>query len=148
MASRDEIERFLEAYTTSWKKKSGERRDIFHRQGGLRHPGSSEPFNPDVQASPTDQLREIAPDLEVRLLYWAERGDILFAEWELTCTLAGRRLTLPGVNRFRLDGDKALDAVAFIDRMQLAEFAEPESLPMTMGSLFLKLATVERPFPS
>ena len=60
---------------------------------------------------------------------------VLFAEWELTCTLSGRPLHVVGVNRFTLRGSKALEATAFLDRMALLEHAEPTRESVSVASL-------------
>ena len=125
MASPEEIERFLRTYTQSWAPNPDKANRIFHEGGGVEYAGLKEAIQPDVQISMTDLFHAAAPDTTVRLLDWAERDDVLFAEWELTCTLDGRPFKIRGVNRFHLKGDKALDASGFVDRLGLLEFFEP-----------------------
>ena len=125
MSSPEEIERFLKTYTNSWTRNPDKTHRIFHEGGGVQYPGPEEPIQPDVQTSMTDLFHAAAPDTNVRLLDWAEQDDVLFAEWELSCTLDGRLLKIHGVNRFHLEGDHAVDAAAFVDRLGLLEFFEP-----------------------
>ena len=134
MAREEDVQRFLEAWTKSWTSAASEQR-LLHRNGGILYPGESEPYSPDEQGRRTDQLRLIAPDLDMRLLSWAERDDVLLAEWELSCTLAGRALKFVGVNRFNLKGDRALAGRAFIDRLELLEFLDPEREVLPLGAL-------------
>ncbi len=125
MSTPEEIERFLKTYTNSWTRNPDRTTRIFHEGGGVQYPGLREPIQPDVQTSMTDLFHAAAPDTNVRLLNWAERDNVLFAEWELSCTLDGRPLKIHGVNRFHLAGDQAADASGFVDRLGLLEFIEP-----------------------
>jgi len=142
MSTPEEIERFLRTYTNSWLRDPDKTARIFHGGGGVSYPGSQDAIQPDVEISMTDLFHMATPDTTVRLLNWAERNDVLFAEWELTCTLDGRRLKIHGMNRVRLKGDKALDSVGFVDRLGLLEFFEPG-----VGSFDLraKLRSLARP---
>lgn len=125
MVTDEEVSRFLDTWTTSWVKRYGEREPIFHEGGGVRYPGSDGLFDPDSQPAMTDILRKIAPDLEMRLVNWAVRDDILFGEWTVAATINGRRFAGSGCNRFTLKGDKALEAISYIDRLALVEFLDP-----------------------
>jgi hypothetical protein len=125
MATPEEVERFLRTYTNSWLRDPDKTDRIFQEGGGVSYPGSQDAIQPDVEISMTDLFHMAAPDTTVRLLNWAERNDVLFTEWELTCTLDGRRLKIHGMNRFHLKGDRALDAAGFVDRLGLLEFFEP-----------------------
>lgn len=144
MATAKEIEQFLDTLTSAWEANRDWSRKIFHPGGGVRYPGSDQIVNPDTPPSMTDQLRVVAPDLQVRLVTWAERDNILFAEWELSCTLGGRALKLVAVSRFRLEGNKAREATAFLDRMNLVEFLDPTREPATLGSLLAQAVIPQR----
>lgn len=133
MASED-VRRFLDAWMKSWTAAPNKPR-LFHANGGILYPGEGQPYRPDEEGMRTDLLRRIAPDLEMRLLRWAERGGVLLAEWELSCTLRNRALELVGVNRFDLKGDRAVAGRAFIDRLALLEFLEPEREVLPLGDL-------------
>ncbi len=142
MATAKEIERFLATYTKSWARDPAKTDRIFHEGGGVAYPGLKQAIQPDVEISMTDLFHVAAPDTSVRLLNWAERNDVLFAEWELSCTLDGRSLKIHGVNRFHLDGERALDAQGFVDRLSILDFFEPG-----VGSFDLrgKLLSLARP---
>ena len=146
MTTPEQIAAFLTRYTQSWTVASGERPRVFHPGGGVRYPGSDDLFNPDTQSSFTDQLRHVAPDLQMHLLDWAERDGVVFTEWELTCTLRGRPLRVVGINRFTVQDEQALEAISCLDRMALLEFVEPERERATLGSLLAR-AVDESPSP-
>ncbi len=134
MSTEQEVRRFLEEWTDSWKS-SSHRSKILHPGGGIQYPGEESRYDPDTEGKRTDAVRQIAPDLRMRLLRWAETGGVLFGEWELSCTIGGRSLKFVGVNRFDLEGDRAREGRAFIDRLELLEFAEPDREVLTLGDL-------------
>ena len=140
MATEREIEAFLETYQRSWAEAWNARPAIFHPGGGVRYPGRDELVNPDVSPSMTDRLRQITDDLEMRLLHWAEREDMLFTEWELRCTVGGRPFRLTGINRFQLRGSQALEAVSVLDRMAVAEFLDPDFRGQSVGEMLAGVA--------
>lgn len=141
MATTEEVLQFLDAYTGSWREDRDWSKKVFHPGAGVRYPGSEDLVSPDSPPAMTDRLRAVAPDLQIRLVSWAERNDVLFAEWELTCTVRGRPLKMAAVNRFHLEGNKARAADAFIDRMALLEFADPERRPVALGELLARAVT-------
>ena len=99
---------------------------MFHEDGGVTHPGFKRPLEPDEEPSMTDLFHAATDDLKVKLLNWAERDNVLFGEWELTCTLAGRPFKIEGVNRFTLRGDKATGAKGYSDRLPVLRFFCPD----------------------
>lgn len=139
MGRPEDIARFLEVYTRSWTT-TPTRGRIFHPGGGVQYPGEAGRYRPDDQGMRTDQLRSLAPDLRMTLLNWAERDDVLFAEWNLSCTLGGRSLNVLGVNRFHLEGDRAREARAFIDRLELLELAEPGREVLSLEALLRRIS--------
>jgi SnoaL-like protein len=60
-------------------------------------------------------LMRAVPDVSLRVLRWASRGEDLFIEWELTGTVGYKRLVVPGVDRFTLRGGRAAEGVAYFD---------------------------------
>lgn len=74
----------------------------------------------------TDLFHAATGDLKMRLVNWAERDNVLFGEWELTCTLEGRPFKIEGVNRFTLRGDKATGAKGYSDRLPIVQFFSPD----------------------
>ncbi len=124
MTTAQDIEHFLKKLKNSWQPNPDKSDPMFHDGGGVDYPGQTRIY-PDIELSMTDQFHMVAPDTQMRLLHWAQRDDTLFTEWELTCTLNGRPFKVTGANRFRMKGDKALDATAYVDRLNILQFFDP-----------------------
>jgi len=80
------------------------------------------PREPDDEPSVTDLFHAATDDLQMKLVTWAFRDNVLFGEWILTCTLDGRPSQLEWVNRFILDGDKAVEAKGYSDQLPALMF--------------------------
>jgi hypothetical protein len=64
-------------------------------------------------------LLRLVPDLRVKVERWSAAGDVLFIEWTASATLAGRRISWPGVDRFVLSGGRAIERVSYFDPLPL-----------------------------
>jgi hypothetical protein len=82
---------FIEAYLDNWRKDPPDLHDVFHPEGTLFPPGSSEPV----------------------------AGAQIFIEWEMTGTVRGSKVTWRGINRNWLRGSKSIEAVSYWDRQSL-----------------------------
>jgi len=144
--AEEEVRRFLDNWMKSWTAAPDKPR-LFHPDGGLLYPGEHQPYQPDEEGMRTDRLRSIAPDLQMRLLHWAERDGVVLGEWELRCTIGDRPLRLRGVNRFQLKGDRAVSGRAFLDRLELLEFLEPERKVVPLSDLLGEASRTVDPSP-
>jgi hypothetical protein len=63
--------------------------------------------------------RTALPDAVIHVVDWAARGDTVLIEWRMEVTLNGRRVELPGVDRFHLRGGLALTGRAYFDSSAL-----------------------------
>jgi hypothetical protein len=120
-----EIEAFLKAYVENWNADGERLEEVFHPGGTLETPGAEKPWSVEETGRFIASVKAGMPDLEIRILEWAHRGDQLFTEWEMAGTLGGRRLAWRGINRNRLRGAASLGAVSYWDRVGLLERAEP-----------------------
>jgi hypothetical protein len=64
-------------------------------------------------------LLRFIPDLRVKVERWSAAGDVLFIEWTASATLAGREISWPGVDRFVLSGQRAIERVSYFDPLPL-----------------------------
>ena len=48
-----------------------------------------------------------------------ELGEVVFVEYEMSGTLAGRSLRWTGIGRFELDGERLVDAIGLWDNLDL-----------------------------
>lgn len=141
MSTPREIEAFLAAYTENWNEEGDRLADVFHPDGTLETPGVEKPWSVEETRRFIASVKAGMPDLEIRILEWAHRGDQLFTEWEMAGTLGGRRLAWRGINRNRLRGAASLAAVSYWDRIGLLEKAE---LRRPRLDLLVELARIQR----
>jgi hypothetical protein len=137
-----EIDAFLTAYVENWNGEGDRLGEIFHPSGTLAGPGQEKPWSVAETARFIASVKAGVPDLRIRILEWAHRGDQLFTEWEMAGTLAGQPLAWRGINRNRLRGTASLAAVSYWDRLGLLEQAEPGRPRL---DLFSELARLQRP---
>jgi hypothetical protein len=56
---------------------------------------------------------------------WAARDDVVFIEYEIAGSVAGRRLRWTGIGRFKLRGERAVDAIGRWDNLDLLAQLDP-----------------------
>ena len=142
MSTSREIDAFLTAYLENWNAEGDRLAELFHPGGTLEGPGQEKPWSVEETAQFVASVKAGMPDVRIRILEWANRGDQLFTEWEMAGTLGGRRLAWRGINRNRLQGAATLGAVSYWDRIGLLEKAEPGRPRL---DLLPELARLQRP---
>jgi hypothetical protein len=108
---------FIEAYLDNWRKDPPDLHDVFHPEGTLFPPGSSEPVAGAQRI--VEGTRKAIPEVSLEILHWAERDGHIFIEWEMTGTVRGSKVTWRGINRNWLRGSKSIEAVSYWDRQSL-----------------------------
>jgi ketosteroid isomerase-like protein len=91
-------------------------------------------MHPDVRlvqplAAPAQGLAEasawfrttkaLLPDIRIAVDRWSGTPDALFIEWTATATFGGRPVRWNAVDRFRLEGGKVLERIAYFDSLPL-----------------------------
>lgn len=61
----------------------------------------------------------LLPDIRIAVERWSGTPDALFIEWTATATFGGRPVSWHAIDRFRLDGGKVLERVAYFDSLPL-----------------------------
>ena len=113
-------ETFIERFTELWAEPDPARfPELFHPGATLRHPGMTEPLDTANIAAYIGELQAQAPDIRLVPTDWAQAGDVLFIHFTMSATLGGERVEWGGVDRFALDGDRAVDVVAYFDTLPL-----------------------------
>ena len=118
MSDQDSLT-FIEAYLDNWRKTPPDLLDVFHPEGTLLPPGSSEPLDVAGAQRMVEGTRKAIPDVTLEILHWAERDGHIFIEWEMKGTIRGRKVTWRGINRNLLRGPKSIEAVSYWDRQGL-----------------------------
>jgi limonene-1,2-epoxide hydrolase len=71
------------------------------------------------------------PGLHGAVERWSASGDAVFVEWQMKLPLGHRTLSIPAVDRFRLDNGLAIERVVYFDRLTLIQalLAHPRLWP-------------------
>jgi hypothetical protein len=59
------------------------------------------------------------PGLHGEVERYSGSGGVVFIEWELKVPVGRRRLSLPAVDRFRLDGELGIERTVYFDQLRL-----------------------------
>lgn len=70
-------------------------------------------------------IKGLMPDIGLRVEHWAANGDVVFVEYRMSGTLAGRALSWTGIGRFKLRGERAIDAIGRWDNLELLARIDP-----------------------
>lgn len=108
---------FLALYERAWAEpKSGLLAELWAPDGEMIHPEFSEPLHGrEAVMSYLNGMLEIAPDLKVKPLAAAANGDTLFIHFQSEGTFACRKIMWEGVDRWELDGERAVRGIGFFD---------------------------------
>jgi hypothetical protein len=115
-----DVEGFLRRYRAAWPSFDPELVPaVVHPEASIHHSGMEEQIRGDEEADYVRAIKALMPDARLRIANWAARGDIVFVEYEVTATVAGRPLAWTGIGRFRLRGDRVIDAIGRWDNLDL-----------------------------
>ena len=115
-----EADRFVERWAAIWREHDGEAwPDLLHEGGVLRNPlgevGRDE--LPAYMAATVARIAEhtIAP------LRWGQTADGVLIEWKMSGRLRSGEFEIRGADRFTLQGDRAVEGVAYFDPRPLID---------------------------
>lgn len=139
MPTRQEIEAFVAAFASHWRDAEGGFRSLMHPGATLRVAGARVPYAFEEAERFVAGVKRAIPDIELRVLDWAARGPSVFTEWEMTGSIAGRRVTWQGINRNTLDGPKSRAGVSCWDRASLLEQVVPDRPRLDLAAELARL---------
>lgn len=114
---------FVALYERAWANPaSGLLAELWAPDGEMMHPELAEPLHgPKAVMSYLRRVLEIAPDLKTKPLAAASNGGTLFIHFRSEGTFGGKRIVWEGVDRWELDGDRAIRGVGFFDTTAMRE---------------------------
>jgi hypothetical protein len=77
----------------------------------IHHSSMERPIRGAEEPDYVRAIKALMPDIGLEVANWASRGDVVFIEYEMSGTLAGRSLNWTGIGRFKLRGERAIYAI-------------------------------------
>ncbi|HEY2708073.1 MAG TPA: nuclear transport factor 2 family protein [Caulobacteraceae bacterium] len=115
-------ESFVLPYAQNWTQPDPQRfKDFYAADARMIGPEFEHPIGRGDLADFYAAHIAAHPGVQRRLETWATAKDVLFLQWTATHDVGGVMLELPVVDRFLLQGGRAVEAVAYYDLMDLAE---------------------------
>ena len=115
-----DAEKFVDLFRRNWSHPDANLfGDQFRSGGTLQHPGMERPLERNEVIAYAKRLLAAVPDIRLEVLDWAAKERTLFIEWRISATIAGRHAQWEGVDRFHLDGDRAIRGIAYFDSLPL-----------------------------
>jgi hypothetical protein len=119
-------ERFMEHYMEVWPGLEADRLDVaIDPEATIHHSGMEGPIRGTDEPDYVRAIKALMPDIKLTVANWAARDDVVFVEYEMGGTLAGRSLKWTGIGRFKLRGERAIDAIGRWDNLALLAQIDP-----------------------
>jgi SnoaL-like protein len=133
-------ERFLQRYMEVWPSFDADRLDVaIDPEATIHHSGMATPIRGDEEPDYVRAIKGLMPDISLEVINWAANNDVVFIEYEMSGTLAGRPLTWTGIGRFKLRGERAVDAIGRWDNLELLARIDPKVSPTAFAETAAKL---------
>jgi hypothetical protein len=116
--SQPDPQGFVEKFTRVWAAPEPEEfAELWADGGRLLHPTMGESIPKDEIPDYVRRLKSLTPDITLKPNRWAANDNDVFIEWTITMTPpdADEPISWDGVDRFTLDGDSAIEGIAYFD---------------------------------
>lgn len=121
-----DAERFMQHYLDVWPSFEDDRLlEVVYPEATIHHSGMEAPIRGEDEPDYVRGIKALIPDISLEVINWAATDDIVFIEYELTGSVAGRPLNWTGIGRFKLQGDRAIDAIGRWDNLDLLAQLDP-----------------------
>jgi SnoaL-like protein len=119
-------ERFMQRYMEVWPSFDADRLEVaIDPEATIHHSGMQAPIRGTEEPDYVRAIKALMPDISLEVANWAADGDVVFVEYEMSGTLAGRSLSWTGIGRFKLRGERAIDAIGRWDNLDLLAQIDP-----------------------
>lgn len=116
--SQPDPEAFVAKFTRVWSEpQPDDFAELWAEGGVLLHPTMGASIAKDAIPDYLRRLQSVAPDIRLEPIRWAADDNQVFIEWTITMTPPGETesVSWDGVDRFTLDGDRAVEGIAYFD---------------------------------
>ncbi len=121
-----DAERFMQRYMEVWPSFDADRLDLaIDPEAVIHHSGMERPIRGAEKPDYVRAIKALMPDIGLEVANWAASGDVVFVEYEMSGTLAGRPLRWTGIGRFKLRGERAIEAIGRWDNLELLAEIDP-----------------------
>lgn len=91
----------------------------------IHHSGMPTPIRGTDEPDYVRGIKSLMPDIGLEVENWAANDDVVFVEYRMSATLAGCSLSWTGIGRFKLRGERAIDAIGRWDNLELLAQIDP-----------------------
>ena len=120
-------ERFMQRYMEVWPNFDADRLEkAIDPEATIHHSGMASPIRGTEEPDYVRAIKALMPDIRLEVASWVARGDVVFIEYEMRGTLAGQALNWTGIGRFKLRGERAIDAIGRWDNLELLAQIDPK----------------------
>lgn len=138
------VERFMQRYMEVWPSFDADRLELaIDPEATIHHSGMERPIRGAEEPDYVRAIKALMPDISLEVANWAANDDVVFIEYEMSGTLAGRSLTWTGIGRFRLRGERAIDAIGRWDNLDLLAQIDPTVSATAFAEAAAKLVVGE-----
>jgi SnoaL-like protein len=138
-------ERFMQRYMEVWPSFDADRLDVaIDPEATIHHSGMERPIRGDEEPDYVRAIKSLMPDISLEVANWAANGDVVFVEYEMSGTLAGRSLSWTGIGRFKLRGERAIDVIGRWDNLELLARIDPAVSATAFAETAARLALRRR----
>lgn len=121
-----DAEKFMQRYMAVWPGFEDERLlEVVHPDATIHHSGMEAPIRGEQEPDYVRGIKALIPDIGLEVRSWAANDDVVFIEYELSGSVAGRPLSWVGIGRFELRGERAIDAIGRWDNLDLLAQLDP-----------------------
>jgi hypothetical protein len=111
-------ELFMQHYLEVWPSFDADRlQEAIDPEATIHHSGMENPIRGTEEPDYVRAIKALIPDIKLEVANWAANGDVVFIEYEMSGTLAGQALAWTGIGRFKLRGERAIDAIGRWDNL-------------------------------
>ncbi|HEX6667597.1 MAG TPA: nuclear transport factor 2 family protein [Solirubrobacterales bacterium] len=133
-------ERFMQQYMEVWPTFDADRLEqAIDPEATIHHSGMPTPIRGAEEPDYVRAIKALMPDVHLKVANWAANDDTVFIEYEITGTLVNQPLTWTGIGRFKLDGDRAIDAIGRWDNLELLAQIDPTVSPRAFAETAAEL---------
>lgn len=115
-----DAEKFMQRYLDVWPRFDDERLlEVVYPEASIHHSGMDAPIRGEEEPDYVRAIKLLMPDVSLEVVNWAAGEDVVFIEYAVRGTVAGRSLGWTGIGRFKLRGERAIEAIGRWDNLDL-----------------------------